>query len=124
MNAFVAMDLDRFIGGLTDDVVAFEFDLENKPVRLESQTEVARWAGMMFAELKRMNATMKLDVQKISCQSGSAFAYCTVEFNFSMVMGDGSTMTQPTRNTVALRKSGGVWKWAHWHSSPSAAPAH
>jgi ketosteroid isomerase-like protein len=126
MNAFVSMDLERFRAGLSEDVVAFEMDLENKPVRLGSRDEVGRWAEATFAEVKKMGAILKLDIHSSNCRATSTLAYCTVEFDFKATMADGSTMSQPSRNSVVLRKGEDGWKWAHWHSSlavPLAPPA-
>ena len=126
MNAFVSMDVERFKAGLAEDVVSFEMDLESKPVRFGSRDEVVRWAEATFAELKKMGASLKLDIHSSNCRATSTLAYCTVEFDFKATMTDGSTMSQPSRNSVVLRKGEDGWKWAHWHSSlavPLAPPA-
>ena len=122
MDAFVAMDVERFKAGLTQDVVAFEMDLENKLVRFGSRDEVVHWAEATFAEVKKMNASLKLDIHSSNCQATQTLAYCTVEFDFMAKMADGSTMSQPSRNSVVLRKGDDGWKWTHWHSS-APAPA-
>ena len=123
MNAFVSMDIERFKAGLADDVVSFEMDLENKPVRFGSRNEVVRWAEATFAELKKMGASLKLDIHSSNCRATSTLAYCTVEFDLKATMTDGSTMSQPSRNSVVLRNGEDGWKWAHWHSSPAVPPA-
>lgn len=123
MNAFAAMDLDGLEAGLAADVVAFEMDLEGKPVRLGSRADVMRYAAEMFTELKKMGATLKLDFHSSSCRAASTLAYCTVEFDFNAAMPDGSTLSQPSRNSVVLRKGDDGWKWAHWHSSVASVPA-
>lgn len=126
MNAFVSMDVERFKAGLAEDVVSFEMDLENKPVRLGSRDEVVRWTEATFAEVKKMGASLKLDIHSSNCRATFTLAYCTVEFDFKATMTDGSTMSQPSRNSVVVRKGVDGWKWAHWHSSlavPAAPPA-
>lgn len=123
MDAFVAMNLESFKAGLAEDVVAFEMDLESKPVRLGSRADVLRWAEEMFAELKKMGARLKLDMHSRDCRATSQVAYCIVEFDFKATMADGSTMSQPSRNSVVLRKGADGWKWVHWHSSLAAVPA-
>ncbi|HEY7216695.1 MAG TPA: nuclear transport factor 2 family protein [Thermoanaerobaculia bacterium] len=122
MGAFAAMDLEALKAGVTEDVTAFEMDLEGKPVRLGSRADVLRFAEQIFAGMKKMGASMKLDFHASDCRAGSTLAYCTVEFDFKAAMPDGSTMVQPSRNTVVLRKDDGGWKWAHWHSSLAVAP--
>ena len=117
MGAFASADLDGFKSGLTEDVVAFEMDLEGKPVRLGSREDVLRYAEATFAELKKMGATMKLDIHSSDCHATPTVAYCTVEFDAKATMADGSTMSQPSRNSVVLRKGDAGWTWAHWHSS-------
>lgn len=100
-------------------------DLENKPVRLESRDEVGRWAEATFAEIKKMGAVLTLDIHSSKCRATATLAYCTVEFDVKSTMTGGTTMSQPSRNTVVLRKGDDGWKWMHWHSSlaPSPAPA-
>ena len=39
MGAFAAMDVEGFKAGLAEDVVAYEIDLEGKPVRLRSRED-------------------------------------------------------------------------------------
>ena len=122
MGAFVSMDLEGFAAGLAEDVVAFEIDLEGKPVRLGSRDDAVRYAEEMFAQLKQMGASLKLDIHSIDCRANSKLAYCTVEFDLEATMPDGSSMLQPSRNSIVLRQSDGSWKWAHWHSSLAALP--
>jgi ketosteroid isomerase-like protein len=123
MNAFAAMDLEGLKAGLAEDVTSFEMDLESKPLRLRSRDDAIRFAEQIFAEMKKMGASMKLDFHSSDCHATSALAYCTVVFDFKAAMPDGSTMAQPSRNTVVLRKGDDGWKWVHWHSSLAAAPA-
>ena len=42
MHPFVSMNLESFRAGLAEDVLAFEMDLDSKPVRLESRAKVVR----------------------------------------------------------------------------------
>ena len=123
MGAFASMDLEGFKAGLAEGVVAFEIDMEGKPVRLASRDEAARFAAETFALLKKMGASAKLDIHSSDCHAISMLAYCTVEFDFNARMADGSTMSQPTRNSVVLRKGDDGWKWTHWHSSLAVLPA-
>lgn len=123
MGAFASLDLEGFRAGLAEDVVAFEMDLEGKPVRLGSRPEAIRYAEEMFAQLKKMGARLKLDIHSTGCRATSTLAYCTVEFDFKATMADGSTMSQPSRNSVVLRSGDDGWKWAHWHSSLAVPPA-
>jgi ketosteroid isomerase-like protein len=122
MDAFAARDLGGFTAGLAPDVVGFEVDLDGKPVRLGSRDEAARFAGSTFAALAKMGAALRLDRHATSCRADASLAWCTVEFDARATMPDGSSMVQPTRNTVVLRRDGGAWKWAEWHSSPAVAP--
>ena len=122
MAAFASGDLEGFKSGLADDVVAFEMDLESKPVRLGSREDVVHFAEATFAELKKMGATLKLDIHSSDCHATATLAYCTVEFDAKATMGDGSAMSQPSRNSVVLRKGETGWQWAHWHSSLAVRP--
>jgi ketosteroid isomerase-like protein len=123
MAAFAAMDSAGFTEGLAEDVVAYEFDFENKPVRLASRTDAGRFAGEIFAQVKKAGGTLGLDVRSNECRATSTAAYCTVEFDLKVTLPDGKTMAQPSRNTIVVRKGEDGWKWTHWHSSLAALPA-
>src|SRR5262249_2620925 len=117
MQAFAAMNVDGFKAGLAPDVLGYELDLENKPLRLASRDEAGRSPEGVFGDLKKAGATVTLDIDKLDCHAGANLAYCTVEFEFKAAMGDGTTMTQSSRNSVVLAKPGNEWVWTHWHSS-------
>ncbi len=119
MRSFEAMNAEAFRNNLDDGVTAFELDLEGKPVRLGSREEAVHYANEIFSALHGMNATLKLDIHNLECHEASNIGYCTVEFDADVTMPDKSVMTQPTRNTIVLRKEKGAWKWVHWHSSLS-----
>ena len=70
-----------------------------------------------------MGASLRLDVHSSDCHATSTLAYCTVEFDAKATMADGSTMSQPSRNSIVLRLGVAGWKWAHWHSSLAILPA-
>ena len=123
MRAFVSMNLESFKAGLVEDVVAFEIDLEGKPVRLGSRNDVVKYAEDIFAQVKKMGASLKLDIHSIQCHETSMLSYCTAEFDFKAIMADGSTMSQPSRLSVVLCKDKDSWKWMHWHSSLATLPA-
>src|SRR5712691_3473731 len=74
MGAFASMDLQGFKAGLAEDVVAFEMDLEGKPVRLGSRDEAVRFAEEMFAQVKKMGASLKLDIHSTDCRATSSLA--------------------------------------------------
>jgi ketosteroid isomerase-like protein len=121
MDAFAAMDAATFKAGLASGVTAYEADLENKPVRLGSRDEAVKFAEAVFAQMKSMGGRMSIDYRATDCNAAGTLAWCTVDFDFKAAMGDGSTMVQPTRNTIVLQKERGAWKWVHWHSSAATA---
>jgi ketosteroid isomerase-like protein len=123
MRAFASMNVEGFKAGLAEDVVGFEMDFDGKPVHLGSRDEAIRFAEETFAQMKKMGASAKLDIHSNSCRATSTLAYCIVEFDFKATMPDGSTMSQPTRNTIILSKGDDGWMWAHWHSSLAVLPA-
>lgn len=123
MAAFVAMQVEGVKAGLTEDVVAYELDLDGKPVRLGSRADVLRYAEDMFAQVRQMGAQLQLDRHALDCRTSADTAYCTVEYDFKAVMPDGSTMAQPSRSSIVLRRGADGWKWAHWHTSLSVLAA-
>lgn len=123
MKAFAAMNVADFKAGLAEDVTAFEFDMDGKPVRLRGRDDALRFAEETFAQGKKMGASFSLDIHRIECHAAALLAYCTVEFDFKATMPDGSQMIQPTRNSFVLSKEKDGWRWAHWHSSLLVTPA-
>ena len=122
MGAFAAMDVEGFKAGLAEDVVAYEIDVEGKPVRLRSRDDAVRYAEQMFVQVKKMGGSLKLNTHSSDCRATSTLAYCNVELDFQAKMPDGSTMSQPSFISVVLCKVDGDWKWMHWHSSLAALP--
>jgi ketosteroid isomerase-like protein len=124
VTAFATMDIEAVKSLLAQDgyAASYELDLENKPVRMSTRDDAVKYAEDVFAEVKKLNATMNVNVKSNECHATSSVAYCSLEHDFSAKMPDGQTMTQPTRASIVLVKEGGTWKWAHWHSSLSAAP--
>lgn len=107
----------------TADIVAFDIDLESKPVRMGSLKDTVAYVAGISAEVKKMGAKAKFENVKYNCRATSDLAYCLLEYNFVATMADGTRMVQPSQTTVVLTKSDDAWKWAHWHTSLSAAPA-
>lgn len=123
-DAVAAMDLEGVKSILAQDVFlpTFDLDLENKPVRMATRDEATKYVEDTFAEVRKMNATVKVATKGIDCRATATFGVCTSEYDFSAAMADGKMMTQPSRITIALAKEADGWKWIHWHSSLSSAP--
>ena len=98
-------------------------DLENKPVRLGSRDEVGRWAQATFVEIRKVDASVTLDIHSSQCRATATLACCTVESDVKSTMAAGATMSQLSRNSVFLRKGNDGWKWVHWHSTLAVSPA-
>lgn len=123
-DALSAMDVNTVTSDIAQEpfLPAFDLDLENKPVRMATSTDAVNYVTGIIGDVKKMNATLKLATKGIDCRATATFGVCTSEYDFSAVMADGKTMTQPSRITIALAKQAGGWKWIHWHSSLSTAP--
>ncbi|MGH7713432.1 MAG: nuclear transport factor 2 family protein [Gemmatimonadaceae bacterium] len=126
LDAFAAMDLEAIKSVLAQDswVQTYDIDLENKPVRMATRDEAAKYAEDIFAEVKKMNGTLKVDTKVVDCRATATLGFCAAEYDFSATMPDGRTTTQPTHTTIVLARGADGWKWVHWHSSlSSAAPS-
>jgi ketosteroid isomerase-like protein len=119
MERFDAAGLEALC---TADVVAFDIDLDNKPVRVGSQNEAFEYLAGISAGAKEMGATFKFENVKCDCRATSDLAYCILEYDFVATTADSTRMVQPSHTTVVLTKADGAWKWAHWHTSLSEAP--
>ena len=119
MAAFAAMDVEGFKAGLAADVTGFEMDLAGKPIRLGSREEASRFARDTGVDLKQARVHVTLDVHRTDCQAAETLAHGTVEFDVRATAPDGSVMSQPSRNSIVLRKGDDGWTWIHWHSSLS-----
>lgn len=122
LAAVERLDSERLKALSTADMVAFDIDLESKPVRMGSLNDAVAYVAGISAEAKKMGAKVKFENVEYNCRATSDLAYCILEYNFVATMGDGTRMVQPSQTTVVLTKSDGAWKWAHWHTSLSAAP--
>jgi ketosteroid isomerase-like protein len=123
LGAFASMDVEGVKAVLAEEVVAFDINLDSKPVRMGSRADAGRYAEGIFAQAKKMGASLKLDIHSSNCRATSTLAYCTEEFDFKATMPDGSTMSQPSRASIVLRKGDDGWKWTHWHTSLAVLPA-
>ena len=114
------MEVEAFRAIATPDLIAFDMDLEAKPVRMGSLNDAIAYVEAITAEAKKMGATLKFENVKSDVHTTSDMAYCLVDYDFAATMPDGSRTVQPSRTTVVLTKVDGAWKWAHWHTSLSA----
>ncbi|MBI3873004.1 MAG: nuclear transport factor 2 family protein [candidate division Zixibacteria bacterium] len=123
MDAIAAMDSAWVSVAMGKDVSGFDIDVEGKPVRMGSRDEAVRYFNDIFAWAKKAGARLRFDRHSTDCHAISALAFCALEYDFVATMPDGSTLSQPTRTTVVLRRGDDGWKWVHWHSSLSTLPA-
>lgn len=115
------MDVEALKAISTADIVAYDIDLESKPVRMGSLNEVVGYVQAMTTEAKKMGAKLKFENRKITCRATSELAYCLLEYDFVATLPDSTRLVQPSQTTVVLNKSESGWKWAHWHTSLSVA---
>jgi len=123
LAAVERFDAEALRGLCTTDLVAYDIDLEGKPIRMGSLDEAISYVGGISAEAKKMGAHVKFENVEYNCRATSDVAYCLLAYAFVATMPDGARSVQPSQTTVVLTKTGGGWKWAHWHTSLSAAPS-
>jgi ketosteroid isomerase-like protein len=123
-KAFEMMDVEGVRGVLAADgfSTSYDLDVENKPLRLATRDDAVKYAEDMFAEVKKMNATIKVTIKSLDCRATSHLGYCVLEHAFDATMPDGKTMSQQQQATIVLTKGADGWKWAHWHTSSASAP--
>lgn len=123
VDAFAQMNVEGVKSVLSQDwaSASFETDMENKPVRMATRADAIKYAEDIFAEVKKMSATLKVDTKQLDCRGTSTLAYCVMDHEVTATMADGKTMVQPQRATIVLAKDADGWKWVHWHSSPGPA---
>lgn len=122
LAAVERMDMEALRSLLTTDVVAYDIDLESRPMRMGSLDEAITYVTALNTEATKMAAKLKFENMKNDCRATSDLAYCLLEYDFVATMADGARMVQPSRTTVVLSKVDGAWKWAHWHTSLSELP--
>ncbi len=123
LDNFVKMDRAAFEAALTDDLVAYDLDLEGKPVRMGSKADAIAYFEAISAEVKKLGGTMNVDIHSHRCSAGESLGFCAVEMDFRVKMPDGTVNSQPSYISCVLRKTPGGWKWAFWHTSLSVLPA-
>jgi len=123
VNAFMQMDTEGVKSVLSQDwaSASFETDMENKPLRMATRDDAAKYAEDTFAEVKKMGATLKIDTKQLDCRGTSTLAYCVLDHEVTATPATGKPVVQPGRATIVLAKGADGWKWVHWHSSPGPA---
>jgi ketosteroid isomerase-like protein len=101
----------------------FEVDLDGKPVRLATRADAVKFVDDTFTALQGMNATIAIDIRSLDCHAVAELAYCSMQHDVSAKMPDGTTMAQPSRASIVLRKGSNGWQWTHWHTSLATMPA-
>jgi len=124
-QAFETMNLERVKTALAHDgfVATYELDLEGKPVRLGSRDEVIGYAEAIIAEMKKVGGRLKVDIGSLDCRATSTIGYCSMDYEFSATMPDGTKISQPSRTSFVLRRGDDGWKVTSWHTSLSQLPA-
>lgn len=117
------LDPEALRSQMVPGIVAYDIDLESKPIRMGSLDEALAYVAALSAEAKKMGAKVKFENTKYNCHATADLAYCLLEYDFTATLPDGTRMVQPSQTTVVLSKIEGAWKWAHWHTSLSATPA-
>ena len=115
-------DFAAITAKMEPDVVVFDFDEKNQPMRASGLAEwkqymttfesVAKSQGLKFA------STLKTSV----CHATVVMGYCAVEFDQTMTAGGQTQGPFKFRGTLAARKVGGAWRWVHWHGSFAELP--
>ncbi len=123
VRAFESMDVEGVKSVIADRwaTPSFETDMENKPVRMATYADGIKYAEDIFAAVKKMGASLKVDVKDMTCRGTSTLQYCVMDHDVIATMADGKPAVQPQRATIVLGKGQAGWKWLHWHSS--AGPA-
>lgn len=123
LAAVERLDAEAFRSLSAGDLVAYDIDLEGRPVRMGSLEAAVAYVAAIGTEVKKTGATVRFENLRNDCRATTDVAYCLLEYAFVSTAGDGTRMSQPSQTTVVLTNTGGGWKWAHWHTSLSAAPA-
>lgn len=123
INAFAQLDVEGVKAVMSDDWTfnSFDTDMENKPLRLATRNDVIKYSEAVFADVKKLNATLKIDAKSLECRGTSTLAYCVLDHEVTATVPQGKPMVQPQRATFVLAKGVDGWKWVHFHSS--AGPA-
>ena len=123
VDAFMALDVEGVKAVLSSDwaSASYETDLENKPLRMATRDDAVKYAEDTFAEVKKLNATLKIDKKNLDCRGTSTVAYCVLDHEVTATLPKGDPIVQPGRATIVLAKGADGWKWVHWHSSPGPA---
>jgi ketosteroid isomerase-like protein len=123
VNSFMQMDVEGVKSVLSQDwaSASYETDFENKPIRMATRDDGIKYAEDIFAEAKKMGATLKVDIKNIDCRGTSTLGYCVMDHDVTATVPKGPPMVQPGRATIVLAKGTDGWKWVHWHSSPGPA---
>ena len=123
-RAWSAMDVDAIRASFAnkDALPSYDLDLRGAPIRFSSRDDVVRYAERVFAEMRKMGATMRLSVHDLQCRANATLGVCAQEFDAEVTLGDGTKEAWSFRGTGAARKEEDGWRWTHWHASLAKMP--
>lgn len=100
-----------------DALVTFELASDQMtPVPLRGKKEIDKHLDAVNEGVSAAG-TLSLDMPKMNCRATATFGVCTEECTVRLKKANGTEQIDHFFGTGTAVKTGGEWKWVHWHMS-------
>jgi ketosteroid isomerase-like protein len=123
LKSIDAGDFQAMIAKMDADATVFDFDADNKPIKMGSKAEVEKTFAGMAEMVKSQGLKFGSTIVSNDCHANAMMGFCAVEFDQTITAGGNTMGPFKFRGTLVARKLGGQWRWAHWHGSFREMPA-
>jgi ketosteroid isomerase-like protein len=122
LKAIDSGDIAGMVSRMDQDVMVFDIDDKNQPVRATGLDQAKQYMGQMENAMKTQGLKFASSVRANECHANQTMGFCAVEFD-QIVASGGQTMGPfKFRGTLIARKVGDSWRWVHWHGSFAEFP--
>lgn len=117
-----AGDMSGMVAHMDPDVMVFDLDENNRPVKLVGLDPVKQYMDHLTAAAKAQALKFSTTGKMNECRATATMGYCAVEFDQTVTAGGQTMGPFKFRGTLVARRVGGAWKWVHWHGSFAEIP--
>jgi ketosteroid isomerase-like protein len=122
LKSIDSADFAGMAAKMDTDVVVFDFDEKNQPMRASGLGEMKQFMATVESATKSQGLKFASTLKTSVCHATAVIGYCAVEFDQTMTAGGQTQGPFKFRGTLVARKAGGAWRWMHWHGSFAELP--
>jgi ketosteroid isomerase-like protein len=115
-------DFSAMTAKMDPDVVVFDTDEKNQPVRASGLAEVKQYMGGMEGGAKALGLKFASTIKSNVCHATAVMGYCAIEFDQTITAGGQTQGPFKFRGSFVARRVAGAWRWVHWHGGFAELP--